>query len=70
MTYSSPPLIRPPIMQRKSGLLRGVASLEGIILQCFTVSVHLKSGLIRVVAFVWNVLGVVIPKGSHYTVYF
>ena len=31
----------------KSGLIRWVASPEGIINQYFTIAVHLKSGLVR-----------------------
>jgi hypothetical protein len=29
VTYSSPPLIRPLLLQWKYGLIRGVASIEG-----------------------------------------
>jgi hypothetical protein len=56
LLYSSPPLIRPVLLQQKCGLwlIRGVVSLEGdnlLVQMYFTISVHLKYGLIRGVAF-------------------
>jgi hypothetical protein len=49
--YSSPPLIRPLLLQWKSGLIRGVASLEWNYLLVFSYLSASKSGLIRGVSF-------------------
>ena len=49
--YSIPLYIRSPHLQLKSGLIRGMDSLAGYNLVVFTISVHLKSGLMRGAAF-------------------
>ena len=41
--YSSPPLIRPPLRNGKSGLIRGVAPREGYIKYCGYRGCSLKS---------------------------
>ena len=47
----APSLVRPLLLKWKGCVIRGVESIEGGNLVIFSLSVQLKSGLIRVIAF-------------------
>ena len=49
-SYSGPPLIRPPLWNGKSDLIRGVASREGYVKYTYAEFVPVDRGFIRGVA--------------------